>query len=207
MPLYVQVPSVLVHHPCGGQWGFKPATSQCSLLVTRRYQLLCAVGGIPAASIGSTGEGWLGVVVWFCGLAFLLLMVATTLQLPHCCTPSLPPSPGLATMGTGYSGQNIAFVPPTLWAALWGLQPNSFTTTSAGAGQVPDWVRPVSVLPPVPPPLLLLICLPSDVSMHVSLRHVLCVEQRILCWIMVAWLVTLRGEIRRHLTLSWCWLY
>lgn len=53
----------------------------------------------------------------------------------------------------------------------------------------------VSVLPPVPPPLLLLICLPSDVPMHVS-QMCLCVEQGILCWIMVAWLITLRGEIK-----------
>lgn len=85
-----------MHHPCV-QWGCKPATSQCSLLVTRRYQLLCAVSGIPAASIGSSGKGWPGVVWDFVGWpSCYLLMVATTLQLPHFCTPFLPPSPGLA---------------------------------------------------------------------------------------------------------------
>lgn len=54
---------------------------------------------------GSTGQGWRGSSLRFCGFASLLVMVACTQQLLHCCAPL---SPGLAAAGAGCSGWNVA---------------------------------------------------------------------------------------------------
>lgn len=60
------------------------------------------------------------------GFAALLVMAAPSSQMPHYCATSLG---GLAALGAGYSGQNVASAPPTPQATKWGLQPDSSTAT------------------------------------------------------------------------------
>lgn len=69
-----------------------------------------------------------------CNFVFLLVMAAVSPWLPNFFVSSLHLLPGLATMGTAYSGLNVVSAPPNLQAAVQRLQPGTSTTTlSVGA--------------------------------------------------------------------------
>lgn len=130
------------------------------LLLNRGCQPLCSIQGTSTASSRFYHE-WRGswskqgeVSLWLCSFLFLLVMATVSPWLPHLFATFLPLFSGLATMGTAYSGQNVASASPTLQAAGWGLQPGSSTTTlSVGAtASAWEWLAPPSLSFPLPIP-------------------------------------------------------
>lgn len=120
------------------------------------------------------------VVLQVFSFVFLLVMATASPRLPHLFAKSLPLLPGLTTMGTKYSGQNVASVSPILQAAIQGRQPVSSTTTSQlGPQWVPDYIWCSHLCSyHFQPPLLISICPSSKVLMPGSRRCVCLLSRR-----------------------------
>lgn len=136
--------------------------------------LLCQLG------LGGSQENGGRHVSMFASLqlAFSLVMVAAS-QWPHLCAMSLPLSLGSVAICPCYWGLNIASALLALGAILWGLQQLlSCLSFQLRMCFVSDFVCvPCLCLSFILPPLLILMCPPSDILMSGSLRCV-CVLNR-----------------------------
>lgn len=137
--------------------GSRPVSSWLCFLVTEAAShSVLSIQGISTTSFQFHHElcaswvKWGEVGLWVCGFVFLLLMATVSPWLPHLFAMSLSLLPGLATVGTAYSGQSVAS--PTLWAAGRGLQPGSSTTTSSVGATESAWLHlaPPSLSFPLP---------------------------------------------------------
>lgn len=187
IPQGVGVPSVSGHQPHSEMWQ-EVRLGACEFMALPPwYQGLCN-GRHVSCLLGSNAVGrWGEVGSWVCrGFPSLLVMVAASPHLSHHCAVSALVT-GFSCCGYCLLRQECCFC--SYSPAVWGLQPEFFTTAVSGRPTVgaslhlwpPSLSYPVHTSPARPnTPTFRCI-------KYVALRC-LCVEQRILSWIIVVWL-------------------